>query len=159
MSEASKDFLLAIVLIAVSIAALVVLEYTRSGGEDVANVVGFATLPRLYAILLIGLSSLLGISALLRARRESRSSTEQSRVRSLLANRSVLFRMVGAVTLLVLYVLALQYFSFLPVTILFLAAMFLLYGRRPLWRVALVAVLGGVSLDLLFIRIIDLPLH
>lgn len=159
MSETSKDLILALVLMAVSIAALLVLAHTRSGGEDVANVVGFATLPRLYAILLIGLSMLLGGNAVLRARREMRDPAEVGKAGSLLANPTVLIRMVGAVMLLVLYVLALQDFSFLPVTIAFLAAMFLLYGRRPLWRVALVALLGGIGLDVLFIRIIDLPLH
>ncbi len=132
---------------------------TRSGGEDVANVVGFATLPRLYALLLVALSILLGASALIRNRKEARGLIAPDEVHSVLADRTVVLRMVGAVVLLILYVIGLESFSFLPLTIAFLAAMFLLYGRRPLWAVGLVAVLGGLALDIVFIRIIDLPLH
>ena len=159
MSDSTKDFVLAMVLLALSVLALAVLARTRSGGEDVANVVGFATLPRLYALLLAGLSILLAAGALIRNRREARGLIERGEIHSVLADRTVLMRMVGAVGLLVLYVIGLQYLSFLPTTIVFLAAMFLLYGRRPLWAVGLVAVLGGAALDIVFIRIIDLPLH
>ena len=159
MSDSAKDFVLAVVLMALSVVALLVLAGTRSGGEDVANVVGFATLPRLYALLLVALSMLLGASALIRNRKEARGLLAPGEVHSVLADRTVVLRMAGAVVLLVLYVIGLESFSFLPLTIAFLAAMFLLYGRRPLWAVGLVAVLGGLALDIVFIRIIDLPLH
>lgn len=159
MFESTKDSILAAVLIALGIGALIVLAHTRSGGTDVADVVGFATLPRLYAGLLVGLGGVLAASSLIKRLREARGHSAVHRIRSPLADPTVLVRTFGSIVLLVLYVLGLQQFSFFPVTAIFLAVMFFLYGRGPIWRVLLVAVIGAAALDVLFIRIIDLPLH
>ena len=159
MSESTKDSLLAAVLIVLGIGALVVLAHTRSGGGNVANVVGFATLPRFYAALLIGLGGLLAVSSLVKLLREVRGHQAVHRIRSALADPVVLMRTFGSIVLLVLYVLGLQQLAFFPVTAVFLAVMFFLYGRGPIWRVLIVAVVGAAALDILFIRIIDLPLH
>ena len=64
-----------------------------------------------------------------------------------------------AMALTALYVAGLERLQFFPVTAVFLAAMFLLYGRRPLWGVGLAALLGAAALDVVFIRVINLPLH
>lgn len=159
MPDTTKDCVLAAALIALGAGALVVLAHTRSGGANVADVVGFATLPRLYAGLLIGLGALLGANALLKALRQRAAGAAAARSRSSLADPKVLLRTVGALALLVLYVIGLERFDFLAVTAAFLAAMFLLYGRGPLWRVLLIAAVGAAALDVLFVRIIDLPLH
>ena len=159
MSESAKDSVLAAVLIALGVGALVVLAHTRSGGTSGADVIGFASLPRLYAILLIGLGGLLAISSVTKLLGEARGRLQARRIRSALANPTILLRTIGTVVLLILYVLGLQKFVFFPVTALFLAAMFFLYGRGPIWAVILVAIVGAGTLDVLFIRIIDLPLH
>jgi len=67
MSESAKDSFLAAAFIALGSAALIVLAHTHSGGANVADVVGFGTLPRLYAGLLVGLGALLAGSSLIRA--------------------------------------------------------------------------------------------
>lgn len=159
MSELSKDVVLAIVLMVFGAGALIVLAYTHSGGAHVANVVGFATLPRLYASLLIGLGALLGGNSLIEMHRDARAGRAPLRNRSPLADRTVLLRTVGTVALLVLYVIGLEHTAFFPATTVFLGVMFLIYGRAPLWRVLLVAILGAAALDVLFIQVINLPLH
>jgi len=159
MSESGKDSVLAVVLIALGVAALVVLAHTRSGGTSGADVIGFASLPRVYALLLIVLGGMLAASSAARLLREARGRVQPHRIRSALADPTILMRMIGSIVLLVLYAVGLQYFVFFPVTAVFLAAMFLLYGRGPIWRVILVSLLGAGAFDVLFIRIIDLPLH
>ncbi len=159
MSESTKDFVLAAAFIAVGVAALVVLARTKAGGSSGADVVGFATLPRLYAGLLVGLGALLAASSLFKMLRDARSHHVAPKVRSAFADPIVLMRAFGSIVLMILYVLGLQQFPFFPVTAVFLAVMFFLYGRGPIWRVLLVAILGGAVLDVLFIRIINLPLH
>jgi len=159
MSESAKDCFLAAFFIALGSAALIVLAHTHSGGANVADVVGFGTLPRLYAGLLVGLGALLAGSSLIKLLQEARGRAAVLRIRSPLADPTVLMRTLGSMVLLVLYVLGLQQFTFFPVTAVFLAVMFFLYGRGPIWRVLLVAVVGAAALDVLFIRLIDLPLH
>ena len=128
------------------------LAHTRAGGINVADVVGFATLPRLYAGLLVGLGGVLAASSLVKRLREARGHSAVHRIRSPLADATVLVRTFGSIVLLVLYVLGLQQFSFFPVTAIFLAVMFFLYGRGPIWRVLLVAVIGAAALDVVRIQ-------
>ncbi len=159
MSESMKDLVVAVALAALGLGTLVVLARTPNSGAQVADVLDFATLPRLYALLLVGLSVLLGASALVRRAREARSAGGLQRARSALADPAVLARAAGSVALTALYVAGLERLAFFPVTAAFLAAMFLVYGRRPLWGVALAALAGAAALDAVFVRVIDLPLH
>jgi hypothetical protein len=159
MSESAKDLALAAALAAVGGAALIALSRTADKGAHVADVVGFATLPRLYAGILVALSALMGAGALLRMLAGRQAGSTPGAVAPLLAQRVVLIRTAGTVALTVLYVLGLERFPFFPVTAGFLGASFLLYGRRPLWAVALIAVLGAAILHGVFVGIIDLPLH
>lgn len=159
MSERFKDLLLALVLIVVGVGALIVLAHTKSGGTDSANVVGFATLPRLYAALLVGLGLLLAGTSGVQVIKERRGTVTPTMVSSALSDPIVLMRAIGTVVLLVLYVVGLEALPFFPVTVAFLALMFLIYGRKPLWRVLIVAAVGAAALDVVFVRIIELPLH
>ncbi len=159
MSESTKDLVVALALVAFGVATLVVLAHTHNNGAHVADVLDFATLPRLYGLLLLGLSVLLAATSLVRKRREMRSGAALGRAPSPLSNPVVLGRAAGTVVLTALYVVGLERLQFFPVTAVFLAAMFLLYGRRPLWGVGLAALLGAAALDVVFIRVINLPLH
>lgn len=159
MTESIKDLLLAIGLAALGMAMLLVLHNTHNNGAHVADVLDFATLPRIYALMLTGLSLLLAGSALFNARKKEGTEAASSRARSPHLNPVVLGRAVGTVALTVLYVLGIESLPFFPVTAMFLAVTFILYGRRPFWGVAVVALLGSAALDVVFVRIINLPLH
>ena len=159
MTESKKDVLLAIALVALGLGTLFVLSRTPDNGTHAADVLDFATLPRIYALMLTALSGVLAVTAWLRGRQVHKWSAPEDRRRSALSEPRVLGRALGTIALTAIYIVAIEHLNFMVATTTFLALTFLLYGRRPLWGVALTAVLGAAALDVVFIRIIDLPLH
>lgn len=150
--KAGQDLILAAVLAAISVFVLV-----SMGGSDGTNIVSggqvtHSTLPIVYAAILLFLTLLLAAKALLRLRQPDGSAPAFS-----LAT-AVWLRIAGTLACLLAYALLLQTVPFVVLTAVFLALLFILYGHRRLLPVTLVAVIGAVALDGLFIRILHLPI-
>lgn len=67
-------------------------------------------------------------------------------------------RIAGTLAALILYVFLLPLAPFLLITTVFLVALFVLYGHRAPFPIALAAFIGALAMEVLFIRILSLPL-
>ena len=74
------------------------------------------------------------------------------------ARKLIALRLWGTLALLVVYILLLPHVHFVPLTVLFLAALFVLFGRRQPVKIAVASVIGGSAFYLLFIVLLNLPL-
>lgn len=150
--QAGQDLVLAAIL-----AALAAFVLVSMGGTVDTNIVSggrvtHATLPLFYAGLLLLLTLLLAVKALATLRRPSSGAPAFSLA------PAVWLRIAGTLACLLGYVLLLKVTPFLPLTAAFLALLFILYGHRRLPTIALVAIIGAVALDALFIRVLHLPI-
>lgn len=128
---------------------VVVQSWTSASGVFVkAGGVTAWTLPGIYGAILVVLSLLLLAKSLLGPAVRSDFNLD----------RRAWVRVVGTVAVAVLYAFALSAVPFFVATAAVLAALFVLYGRRNLPAVAATALVGAGVLDVLFIRLLKLPL-
>lgn len=155
MSRFGSDVLLGVVLILFGLGALYLLGDIQS--VSMANAISSSTLPSVYATLLAALSGLMVISAIVRRLREGAARNARGSGAAAFPWPHAL-RAGGTLVLLVTYVLALSWIPFFVATAAFLMATLLLYGRAPLWRVVLLALVAAGAFHWLFIELIKLPI-
>jgi hypothetical protein len=160
---ALRDAALSITLIAVGIAAIARVNTVGTSRAVATQTLTHATLPTLYASLLVLLSLMVLIGSLrsiLRSRRAADGRQAAHRRPDRLPSDVTLqlVRWSGTLALLILYAILLPHIHFLFLTTAFLALLFLLFGRRGWLKVAAASVLGGAAFYLLFIVFLNLPL-
>lgn len=163
MGNRVADLVLAIVLVAIGAFILIDINSTEQTGHSVIESVGFATLPSIYAGLLVALSGTLGGVALLgllrerSVRRKSGSGNRRTAPRA--GGLSALdgLRTVGTIVAVLVYALLLKYVNFFALTAVFLLVMFHLYGQRSLLRTGVVALVGAAAFHALFVMALKLP--
>lgn len=158
IAERTNDLVLAVALIAIGVFALIRINAAPPGMMATSGAVGYAGVPTLCSILLIGLSGLYaaGIAARLLALRAWRPGRRPSIGRW--RPGTVAIRRSATLLLLVGYVLLLKAVPFFVATAAFLAIMFVLYGHRSPVHVAGVALAGSGALTLLFVYFLNLPI-
>ncbi len=168
MHEKTKDLLLGVGLLAVGIGALVVIQSAGKAQAITSGTLTPATMPSIYAGLLIALT-LVFIANILRrlhaersaARREEQiqaGTDSESEPITAIQRKTIGIRTAATLAAVLAYVLLLEYLHFFVVTALFLAVMFFVFGQRSLKKIALVSVCGGVALYGLFIYTLNLPI-
>lgn len=157
-SSGKQDLAAAAVLAAI---ALFAWFWIRSGSTIViagSGGVTHATMPSIYAAVLLVLSALLAVHALIRIRRDDIPSGQATVPLEEPTKAANAVRFVGTVIALLVYAALLGNAPLSLLTMGFLFGMFWLYGHRRLVPTAIVAVIGGLAIDLLFIRALHLPL-
>jgi len=163
-AAAMRDAALSTTLIVVGIAAIVRVNSVGTSRAVETQTLTHATLPTLYASLLVLLSLMLlagSVRSILgsRSRAADQGVPANGRLDRWTAESTLQrVRWVGTLTLLVVYAVLLPRIHFLLLTTAFLALLFVLYGRRGWLKVVAASVLGGVGFYLLFIVFLDLPL-
>jgi hypothetical protein len=151
-----KDLIAAVAFIIISIFAVVII---RSGGVASSMVrtetLTYATLPTVYGVLLAALSTILAAVSLIKLRSKSDSVASPGEPQK---GRLVFPRTFGTLVLTTAYAFLLDYLPFFILTTCFLATLFLLFGRRPVWMVACLSILGGGGFYYLFVHFLNLPL-
>lgn len=155
-TSGKQDLAAAALLAAVSLFAWF---WIRSGSSTViaGDGITHVTMPSIYAAALLTLSALLAIHALLRLRREDVQSGRGASSEPPAASASA-WRFLGTVAGLLVYAGLLNRAPLSILTMAFLFAMFWLYGHRRLLPTAIVAVIGGLAVDVIFLRFLHLPL-
>jgi hypothetical protein len=151
-----RDTAAAVVFIVVGLLAIVLIRRGGVASRIVeTQTLTYATLPTLYGALLVILAGILGAGSVLKMRIQRREPPAAEKKGG---SRVVRVRTFGTLVLLLAYALLLEHLPFLVLTAAFLAVLFLLYGRRPIWMIACLSVLGGLGFYYLFIYFLNLPL-
>ena len=165
MREHVEDLILAVVLIALGAFVYIDINQTQQVGIVVIESVSFATMPFIYAVLLVALATLYGANSirgivLAIGRREIGDSPigEQSGEDGGTSRRMAAVRTLGTIVMLAVYVGLLEYVNFLALTTAFLFVMFRLYGQKSLGHTGTVAAIGGIAFHVLFIVVLKLPI-
>jgi len=171
IQEKKKDILLALGLLAVGVVALIEINATTEQSRIVSAQA--ATMPSIYAWLLIGLVGLfIGITIRdMRADRLAAQSDQEADTVSPeeeemqgdvevvdIRRKTILLRTFGTLIALLAYVLLLKYVHFMILTTLFLFVMFLLFGQRSIKKIAVISICGGAAFYFLFVYLLKLPL-
>jgi hypothetical protein len=167
MSDKIKDLILEIGLWLVGIIALIAIRASEGGTRiESAAKLTYATMPTIYAWLLILLVALLMFQTLLAMRSEPSKKRKNKDIVSgksqetdmIISRKTIFLRTWGTLFILLCYVLALPYVHFILLTTIFLTMLFVLYGQRSIKKIAIVSVCGGLAYYFLFIYILNLPL-
>lgn len=159
-----RDILLCLFFILVGLIALVSINTSGSHGNVAGTqTLSFSTLPNAYAALLLLFSIVILAGSALKLRKatrpdEPRAAQDPDDHKPVAGRRTILLRTWGTLLLLVAYALLLEWVHFILLTTLFLASLFLLFGRRSPLKVAGIAILGGIGFHLLFIVGLNLPI-
>ena len=163
--KAQWDLIAAGLLLAL---AVFVLVRTSIGfGAPFADAGGIfpETLPRVYGVALLVLALILGVEAWNRRNDPPAgtgtgedASADASEEDSPFSSSLPWGRLLGTLAAVVVYAIVLPMAPFLPITAAFLASLFFLYGHRNYVSLGLVALIGALAMDVLFIRILSLPL-
>ncbi len=163
--EHVEDLILAVVLIALGAFVYIDINQTQQVGIVVIESVGFATMPSIYAVLLVALATLYGANSirgivLAIGRREIGDSPigEHSGEDRGTSRRMAAVRTLGTIVALAVYVGLLEYVNFLALTTAFLFVMFRLYGQKSLVHTGTVAAIGGIAFHVLFVVVLKLPI-
>jgi hypothetical protein len=166
MTDKIKDLILGLVLLTVGSVALIAIR-TSEGGTRIESAakLTYATMPTIYAWVLIVLVALFMLKTLLAMRSEQPLKRQHEDIApeksqeavAVVSSKIILLRTWGTLFILLCYVLALDYIHFLILTLLFLATLFFLYGQRSIKKITAVSVCGGVVYYFLFIYILNLP--
>lgn len=157
-TSGKQDLAAAVLLAAL---ALFVWFWIRSASATVvvgSGGVTFATMPSIYAAALLILSALLGVQALIRIRQGEVDSSGGAGTPERLKKVTNALRFFGTIAALLAYAALLNRLPLAPLTMVFLFGMFWLYGHRRWLPTAVVAIIGGLAVDALFIRALQLPL-
>lgn len=151
VGSARRDLISAIGL--ALIAGYVVWRSWTSDSAAFADAGGITpgTLPGLYGLLLMALAGLLALNAF-RTRRGPDAPS------GFALTRTAWLRIAASLVFLTGYALLLPVVPFFVLTAAFLALMFVVYGHRRPAPVLAVALIGAGALDLLFLRVLQLPL-
>lgn len=179
-SAVKRDLLISFAFIAIGVLAIA--KINAGGAEQVIGTASLthATIPTLYGSLLILLAGSLFVGAVFKYLKLRAAFREESNVpeapaaaepdgvaagstaaeagEEKAARKLIALRLWGTLALLVVYILLLPHVHFIPLTILFLAALFVLFGRRQPLKIAVASVVGGSAFYLLFIVLLNLPL-
>ncbi len=165
MREHVEDLILAVVLVALAAFVFIDINQTQQVGFVVIESVGFATMPSIYAVLLVAMAALYGANSirgivLAIDRREIGEGPigEHSGEDGETLRRMAVVRTLGTIVALSVYVGLLEYVNFLALTTAFLFVMFRLYGQKSLVHTGVVAAIGGIAFHVLFIVVIKLPI-
>ncbi|RJQ62304.1 MAG: tripartite tricarboxylate transporter TctB family protein [Desulfobacteraceae bacterium] len=166
MAEKVKDLVLGIGLLLVGLIALITIRTAEEGTRiDSAASLTYATMPTIYAWLLILLVAIFVFKTILalradrsRVRPDEEAGPQKAKPDGTVSRKTVFVRTWATLSILLCYVLALEYVHFFILTVLFLAGLFLLYGQRSIRHIAAVSVAGGVLFYFLFIYILNLPI-
>ena len=166
MTDKIKDLILGLVLLTVGSIALIAIR-TSEGGTRIESAakLTYATMPTIYAWVLIVLVALFMLKTVLAMRSEQPLKRQHEDIApeksqeavAVVSSKTILLRTWGTLFILLCYVLALDYIHFLILTLLFLATLFFLYGQRSIKKITAVSVCGGVVYYFLFIYILNLP--
>lgn len=127
--------------------------YAEEGG------ISWQTMPFVYSGLLLALSLIYILQSLLKVRADMASPPAAiTDPKELAEKKTVLFRRLASLGLLLGYVMLLRVFGFAIMTPLFLFALFRLYERGPWKGDAVISLVGGMLLWVLFIPVLHLNL-
>lgn len=166
MSDKLKDLILGLGFLVVGATALISIRSSGGGTRiDSAAKLTYATMPTVYAWILILLVSLFILKTLLSIRKErilnrqdkSREIEKPEQGPLIVSPQLILLRTWATLVILFCFVFLLEYIHFLVLTILFLASLFFLYGQRSIKKVTTVSICGGVVYYIVFIYILNLP--
>lgn len=164
ISAAKRDILVSLVFISLGIFAIININMGEGGQITETATLTAATLPTIYGSLLIFFAGIILFGAL-RKLVTGRCGSGPERVNTLSVEASVdvgwkmvMLRTWGTLGLLVVYALLLAYLNFIVLTAVFLAALFVLFGRRKPRKIAIASILGSVGFYLLFIYFLKLPI-
>lgn len=165
MRKHVHDLMLAVVLIALGAFVFIDINQTEQVGFVVIESIGFATMPSIYAVLLVAMATLYGANSirgilLAIGRREIGDGPkgEHSGEDGGTSRRIATVRTLGTIVALAVYAGLLEYVNFLALTTAFLFVMFRLYGQKSLVQTGAVAAVGGIAFHVLFIVVLKLPI-
>ena len=142
--------------------AIFVLATTYVGfGAPFADAGGIypETLPRVYGYALLLLSLVLAFEAWSQRKAPlSGDADETEKDASPFPRDFPWGRVAGTLGLTVIFAYCLPLLPFFPLAAVFLASLFVLYGHRAPVNIGLVSLIGAAAMDVLFIRILNLPL-
>ena len=166
MADKVKDLILGLGLLLVGSIALIAIR-TSEGGTRIESAakLTYATMPTIYAWVLILLVLIFMFKTALaiwsehsfNQQNKDKGSQRPQDKEFVASQRTILLRTWCTLLILICYVLALEYVHFLILTIIFLAALFFMYGQRSIKKIAAVSVCGGLVYYILFIYILNLP--
>ena len=164
ITSIKRDVVVSFLLIVLGILAVININSGEVGKITETATLTHSTLPTIYGVLLIFLASVILIGALGKLITGRRGSGPQkinpvTETVSLKVNRmTVLMRTLGTLVLLVAYSFLLAYVNFVTLTALFLALLFILFGRRRPLQIALASILGSAGFYIIFIYFLNLPI-
>jgi hypothetical protein len=161
--------MLAVVLIALGAFVFIDINQTEQVGFVVIESIGFATMPSIYAVLLVAMAILYGANAIrgivlaigrpqAGAGPIGEHSGDHSGQDAETSRRMIAVRTLGTIIALAVYAGLLEYVNFLALTTAFLFVMFRLYGQKSLVHTGTVAAIGGIAFHVLFIVVLKLPI-
>lgn len=141
-----------------SMLAIAIPYYLIADGIPISllsDAVGPGGLPKIYAVILAGLSLLLMVQSLVRQRRAAaRALWEANAVR---IERRQLYRAGGMLAIGLLYVLVVPYLGYIPTIAALIAATTYYQGGSLTRQVGIVAVIGAIFFWILFVLILRIP--
>lgn len=157
---AKRDVAVSTVLIVVGLAAIFRINTVGTSRAVVTQSLTHASLPTLYASLLVLLSTVMLIGSLrvLWLRRSTGIRDDAGPPPDASPDRAgFVIRWVGTLTALIVFALLLPHAPFLLLTTVFLAVLFWLFGRKGPIKVAAASIIGGTAFYLLFVVFLKLP--
>lgn len=164
ISAVKRDILVSLVLISLGIFAIININMSEGGKITETATLTAATLPTIYSSLLIFLAVIVltgALRKLITGRHGSQAESVSAvsiEVKVETSWKMIMLRTWGTLGLLIVYALLLAHVNFIVLTTAFLAALFVLFGRRKPWAVAIASALGGTGFYLLFIYFLKLPI-
>lgn len=157
-TSGKQDLAAAMLIAAVAFFCWFWVRAGSAGAIADAGGVTHATMPSIYAAALLILASLLAVHALIRIRREDDRSRQPEDATAQTAPAVSAYRFVGTVAALLVYAGFLGQVPLSILTVGFLFFLFWLYGHRRWLTMAVAAIIGGAAIDVLFIRVLHVPL-
>jgi len=150
-----KDLLISAGLVMFGLVAIYMIQMTPIAGKSMTDALKFSTLPTIYATCLVLLSLILGGSSIKKILKERGKKDADISA----WGKMEFIRLLATLVLILIYVVILQQFNFAIATFCFLFLLLLLYGRKPIWKVALTSLIGAVVFYGLFIEFLQLPIR
>ncbi|MBL0378215.1 MAG: tripartite tricarboxylate transporter TctB family protein [Desulfofustis sp. PB-SRB1] len=163
-SAIRRDISISVVFILLGVLAIVNINSGEQGRVAETATLTASTLPTIYGALLIILAGIILLGALNKLLTGRQSKEPESinvvfdEIKATASPAVVLVRTFGALALLIIYALLLAYINFTILTACFLAALFVLLGRRSPLQIGLASVLGSIGFYILFIYFLNLPI-
>ncbi|MDB9915936.1 tripartite tricarboxylate transporter TctB family protein [Alphaproteobacteria bacterium] len=154
-----KDIIMGISLIIIGIGCFFTYNPSDAALEIGSDGMTFATYPIGVASLLLLLSIIYLFNSIRKyIQLDKYNDKKISFFENIIENKSLYFKRVGSVILLVIYAYTLDRINFLVSTGFFLFAAFYLYDRRDYFKMILISVIGSACLYMLFVYFLKLQL-